>query len=146
VQQLEAGTAIVANQYKRSVKVEGNPAARSLVERIFQPVDREWRGIGVIPDSGLELRSDYQQFDARQYLDLAQFNLKDWNIDTSEDFLNSTPSENPCISGLILQGVKKPQDCPAFGTTCTPDHPLGAPMVSSEGACAAYYRYRSPIS
>lgn len=145
VQQLETGTAIVTNQYKRSVKAEGNPVARTLVETIFQPIDREWRGIGVIPHSGLELRSAYQQFDARQYLNLEQFNLQDWNIDTSPDFLSSTPTENPCISGLILQGIKKPQDCPAFGTTCTPDRPLGAPMVSSEGACAAYYRYRNPL-
>lgn len=146
VQQLEEGTAIVTNQYKRSVKSEGNPTARRLVETVFQPVDREWRGIGVIPESGLELRSSYRQFDARQYLDLAQFQATDWNLDLADPTVGLQDPQvnaNPCISGLILQGVKKPHNCPAFGTTCTPDHPLGAPMVSSEGACAAYYRYRS---
>ncbi|MEY2977232.1 MAG: hydrogenase formation protein HypD [Prochlorotrichaceae cyanobacterium] len=130
VSQLEEGKAIVTNQYKRSVKPEGNPTARQLIDTVFQPVDRDWRGIGVIPDSGLELRSAYQQFDARQYL------AANWETTLA------TAEENPCISGLVLRGVKKPQDCPAFGTACTPDHPLGAPMVSSEGACAAYYRYR----
>ena len=127
VQQLEAGTIKVENQYSRSVSLEGNLTAQKLVAKIFEPSPRQWRGIGTIPHSGLRLRPEYRQFDA-----LTQFKLSDEITEASPD----------CISGLILQGIKKPQQCPAFGTKCTPERPLGAPMVSSEGACAAYYRYR----
>ena len=126
VRQLESGCAEVENQYGRAVRREGNPAARSTVEQVFEVSNRTWRGIGEIPSSGLRLRGDYRRFDAEQR----------FPIDAGPV---SEPAE--CISGLVLQGVKKPGDCPAFGTRCTPEHPLGAPMVSSEGACAAYHLY-----
>ena len=131
--QLESGKAIVENQYSRSVKREGNPTAQSLMKEVFTPVDRNWRGIGIIPKSGLDLNPDYQSFNAR-----LRFDLK-------VDSIPKEPGPNTgleCIAGLILQGLKKPAECAAFRTLCTPEHPLGAPMVSSEGACAAYYRYR----
>jgi hydrogenase expression/formation protein HypD len=128
VRQLEAGRAEVENAYARAVRPEGNPAARSLLDRAFHPVDREWRGIGVIPKSGLGLRDELSAWDA------------------AKKFPASTPpaasAPSPCQSGLVLQGRIKPTACPEFGRTCTPEHPLGATMVSSEGACAAYYRYR----
>ncbi len=127
IKQLEAGTTKVENQYSRSVTWEGNQTAQKLVAEIFEPTERQWRGIGTIPDSGLRLRPEYRKFDA-----LNQFKLEDQVAEESSD----------CISGLILQGIKKPHQCPAFGKNCTPEHPLGAPMVSSEGACAAYYRYQ----
>jgi hydrogenase expression/formation protein HypD len=96
---------------------------------VFEVVPRQWRGIGEIPRSGLGLRGEYQEFDAARRFGVTQL----------------AAAESPeCISGLVLQGVKKPSECPAFGTRCTPEHPLGATMVSSEGACAAYYRYRRP--
>ncbi|MEB3828213.1 hydrogenase formation protein HypD [Phormidium sp. CCY1219] len=127
VKQLEENRHQVENQYKRSVRDTGNPTAQNLLRQVFEVVPRQWRGIGEIPQSGLGLRSDYAQFDAQTRFDLQEIRS----------------AESPeCISGLILQGVKKPHHCPAFGTRCTPEHPLGAPMVSSEGACAAYYRYR----
>ncbi|HEY9640530.1 MAG TPA: hydrogenase formation protein HypD [Coleofasciculaceae cyanobacterium] len=127
IQQLEAGRYQVENQYTRSVRPQGNPAAQELIQEVFAIGSRQWRGMGEIPESGLRLRDAYAEFDAEY-----RFNLP------------SSPAIEPtdCISGLILQGVKKPQECPAFGTRCTPESPLGAPMVSSEGACAAYYRYR----
>ena len=134
VQQLEAGTAQCQNQYARSVRDRGNPVAQQILQTVFEPTMRQWRGIGAIPKSGLGLRPDYAQFDALQRFDLR----------SHLPVPSSTPSE--CISGAILQGTKKPPECPAFGTRCTPEHPLGAPMVSSEGACAAYYRYRDPAS
>jgi hydrogenase expression/formation protein HypD len=127
VQQLEAGTAEVLNAYARSVRSAGNPAARALMAEIFQVVPRTWRGVGEIPQSGLGLRDAYAAFDAER-----RFGLTAMTVAESPD----------CRSGLILQGLLKPNACPAFGTTCTPEHPLGATMVSSEGACAAYYRYR----
>jgi hydrogenase expression/formation protein HypD len=127
VAQLEAGRAEVENAYTRAVRREGNEKARELITDVFQVVRRKWRGIGEIPHSGLGLREKYEEFDAERRFGVAG--------DTVEE-----PTE--CISGLILQGVKKPRECPAFGTRCTPDRPLGATMVSSEGACAAYYRYR----
>lgn len=116
----------VENQYARVVQREGNLYARQLIDEVFEVTDRQWRGVGVIPNSGYRLRAEYQQFDA-----LGRFSLTEHSVAVSSD----------CISGLILQGVKKPSQCPAFGTTCTPQHPLGATMVSSEGACAAYYHY-----
>jgi hydrogenase expression/formation protein HypD len=127
VHQLEQGRAEVENQYTRSVRKEGNRVAQNLMRRVFRIVPRKWRGVGEIPQSGLGLQPEYAAFDAE-----ARFGVLDRTLDE--------PAE--CISGLILQGIRKPHDCAAFGTTCTPEHPLGATMVSSEGACAAYYRYR----
>lgn len=128
VKQLEAGQAQVENQYARSVRQAGNKVAQQLMQGVFAIVPRQWRGIGNIPQSGLGLRDTYADFDATK-----RFNIE--SITTAES--------TECISGLILQGVKKPHECSAFDTRCTPEYPLGAPMVSSEGACAAYYRYRS---
>jgi hydrogenase expression/formation protein HypD len=127
VQQLEAGRAEVENQYSRAVRREGNLPAQDLIKKVFRVVPRKWRGIGEIPESGLGLREAYADFAAEQ-----RFGLTEHRVDE--------PAE--CIAGLILQGLKKPQECAAFGTRCTPEHPFGATMVSSEGACAAYYRYR----
>jgi len=123
---LEEGRPEVGNQYTRSVRREGNVPAQQLIQQVFEVTDRAWRGIGVIPRSGLRLRGEYADFDAEQRFDVAEM-----AVEESPD----------CIAGLILQGRKKPPQCPAFGSRCTPEHPLGAPMVSSEGACAAYYRY-----
>jgi len=127
VAQLEAGNATVENCYARSVRAVGNPAAITAIETVFQVSDQTWRGIGTLPASGLTLRSRFTQFDAAHRFGVQHL---------------SAPEPEICQSGAILRGVKKPPECPAFGTTCTPEHPLGAPMVSSEGACAAYYRYR----
>ena len=134
VTQLEEGRIEVENQYVRSVRREGNQQAKAVVDEVFEVVPRIWRGIGEIARSGLRLRSAYGDWDAavRFQNDLAQFG--DMGKEDSE-----------CQSGLVLQGLMKPTDCPAFGTRCTPERPLGAPMVSSEGACAAYYRYRNHI-
>ena len=129
VQQLEAGKAEVENQYKRSVEEQGNIPAQQLIREVFEVTSRDWRGIGEIPRSGLKLRDKYGQFDAQK-----RFNL--------QSIPSAFAEPSPCISGEIMQGVKKPHQCPAFSGECTPEHPLGAPMVSSEGACAAYYRYR----
>jgi hydrogenase expression/formation protein HypD len=126
VRQLEEGRAEVENQYVRSVRRSGNEPAQDLVARVFQLVDRAWRGIGEIPSSGLGLREEFSEFDAEKRFDLS-------SIRTSE------PAE--CMAGDVLRGRIKPFECAAFGTTCTPERPLGAPMVSSEGACAAYYNY-----
>ncbi len=127
VRQLEEGRAEVENQYTRSVRRGGNEPAQQLVSQVFHVTPRNWRGIGLIAESGLALRPPYDVLDA-----MRRFKL-------SERCLNETTE---CISGLVLQGLKKPDECPAFGTRCTPDHPLGATMVSSEGACAAYFHYR----
>ena len=127
VKQLEEGRAEVENQYARAVRREGNRPAQALIADVFEIVPRKWRGIGEIPRSGLGLRPRYRRFDAELKFGVAHL--------TEEE-----PSA--CISGQILQGLKKPHECPAFGADCTPEHPLGATMVSSEGACAAYYRYR----
>ncbi len=126
VRQLEAGRHEVENGYARVVTEAGNRPAQDLIQQVFEPCDRKWRGIGVIPDSGWRLRAEFADFDAEQRFDVGAINTK----------------ESPlCISGLVLQGRRKPDECPAFGQACTPEHPLGATMVSSEGACAAYYRY-----
>jgi len=126
VQRLEAGEAGVGNAYARVVTQEGNRPAQELIGRVFENCDRKWRGIGVIPDSGWRLRPEFAAFDAERRFDVAAI----------------TPQESPlCIAGEILQGLKKPLDCPAIGAQCTPESPLGATMVSAEGACAAYYRY-----
>ncbi len=129
VKQLEEGRAEVENQYSRSVRREGNLLAQELIRRVFTVTPRKWRGVGEIPASGLGLAPEYADFDAQGRFGLAGA--------TAEE-----PAE--CIAGLILQGLKKPPECEAFGTRCTPEHPLGATMVSSEGACAAYFRYRRP--
>jgi hydrogenase expression/formation protein HypD len=129
IKQLESGRAEVENQYARSVRRQGNVSAQTLIQDVFEVIPRQWRGIGEIPQSGFGLRAKYAQFDAKNRFDLSQI---------------SSQESPECISGLIMQGVKKPQECSAFGKHCTPEHPLGAPMVSSEGACAAYYRYRQP--
>ncbi len=130
LRQLEAGRAEVENQYARSVTEPGNRAAQQLMAQVFQMVPRGWRGLGTLPQSGLGLREAYRELDAQ-----VRFG------DRLQAGAGAAP-ETPCISGLVLQGLKKPPDCPAFGTRCRPEHPLGAPMVSTEGACAAYYRYR----
>ncbi len=126
VRQLEAGRAEVENQYARTVTRDGNEIARLAIADVFEVTDRKWRGIGAIPKSGYKIRWEYRDHDADRL-----FEVED--IDTAE------PAA--CISGLVLRGLKKPSDCPAFGTTCTPRTPLGATMVSAEGACAAYYQY-----
>jgi hydrogenase expression/formation protein HypD len=127
VWQLETGRAEVENCYARVVRDEGNPAAIDQIQRVFQTVHRKWRGIGEIPHSGWALREPFARFDADRRFEVQGI--------TAEE-----PAE--CVAGEVLQGHKKPFECPAFGVTCTPDRPLGAPMVSAEGACAAYYRYR----
>jgi hydrogenase expression/formation protein HypD len=126
VRQLEASEARVENQYARAVRQEGNPASKKLVDEVFETCDRQWRGFGIIPKSGLKLSYEYREFDAERRFEVD-------TIDAHESPL--------CISGQILKGLKKPHDCPAFGKACTPMRPLGATMVSSEGACAAYHAY-----
>ena len=127
IRQLEAGRAEVENAYARSVRREGNRPAQAIINQVFEPCDRPWRGIGVIPHSGYRFREAYSEYDAeRRFPDIQ-------TIATQESSL--------CLSGLVLQGLKKPNQCPAFGKECTPQTPLGATMVSAEGACAAYYRY-----
>lgn len=126
IRQLEAGKAAVENQYPRVVNRDGNRMAQDLVNKVFEVCDRKWRGVGLIPKSGYKLRWDFREHDAERL-----FEVKD--IDTQEPAI--------CVSGLVLRGIKKPHDCPAFGKQCTPDSPLGATMVSAEGACAAYYAY-----
>jgi hydrogenase expression/formation protein HypD len=126
VRRLEAGEAGVDNQYSRVVSRLGNPAARQLVWSVFEVCDRQWRGIGSIPKSGLRLRWELRELDAERRFEVGAM---------------ETLEPAACISGQVLRGLKKPHDCPAFGATCTPEHPLGATMVSAEGACAAYYAY-----
>ncbi len=126
IEQLEQGKCQVINQYRRCVKEEGNRTAQAVMHQVFEVVDCCWRGIGMIPKSGLGLRKSYADYDAA-----LRFPLK----------AAVAPKDNGCLSGLILQGKKKPAECPLFGKTCTPQNPLGAPMVSNEGACAAYYHY-----
>ena len=131
VRQLEAGRHEVENAYGRAVTFEGNIPAQRVLEQVFEVRDRQWRGIGLIPASGWGLRAEYAEFDAERRWDVSDIH----------------PQESPlCIAGQILQGLKKPHDCPAFGIQCTPESPLGATMVSSEGACAAYYRYGRHLS
>ena len=127
VKQLEEGRAEVENQYSRSVTRQGNAPAMAMMRRVFRVVPRKWRGIGEIPFSGFTLQEEFAAHDAER-----RFGVADVRAEESTE----------CLSGLIMQGLKKPHDCPAFGTRCTPQRPLGATMVSNEGACAAYYRYR----
>jgi hydrogenase expression/formation protein HypD len=126
--QLEAGTCDVTNEYKRSVTLEGNVGARKAIDEVFGVTDQEWRGIGVIANSGLSLRREYEAFDAEKRFSLS-----------------GKPSAvtSQCMAGQVLQGRIKPFQCNAFGTVCTPENPLGAPMVSHEGACASYYHFNN---
>jgi hydrogenase expression/formation protein HypD len=126
VRQLESGRAEVENQYTRSVRREGNLPARAVLREVFEVCDRKWRGIGPIPGSGFRVSTRFAAFDAERRFPVGGV---------------TTEEPSVCIAGLVLRGQKKPSDCPAFGAICTPERPLGAPMVSSEGACAAYYHY-----
>lgn len=126
VKQLENGQHEVTNAYSRAVTRQGNQAAQAMIARVYRERDRQWRGIGVIPDSGWGLRPEFADFDAEKRFRIGHIQTQESNV---------------CIAGRILQGLKKPPDCPAFGILCTPSNPLGATMVSSEGACNAYYRY-----
>jgi len=126
VRQLEEGRAAVENQYARAVSRDGNPAARDLVFEVFEVADRKWRGVGSIPKSGYRIRYEYREHDAERLFEVEEI---------------TTNESTACISGLVLRGLKKPSDCGAFGKECTPQRPLGATMVSAEGACAAYYQY-----
>ncbi len=127
IKQLEEKRYEVENQYSRTVQEKGNLPAQDLIKQVFKVVHRKWRGVGEIPQSGLGLNDEYTEYDAE-----IKFSVEDITAEESPE----------CIAGLVLQGLKKPHDCSVFGTKCTPEKPLGAPMVSSEGACAAYYRYR----
>ena len=127
VKQLESNTYTVENEYKRLVRKDGNVPAQNTVNEIFEITDRAWRGIGEIPESGLKIREKYAQYDADKI-----FKLEDYKIEEPK----------VCISGEIMQGLKRPSQCPAFGKECVPENPLGAPMVSNEGACNAYFRYK----
>lgn len=131
VRQLEAGRAEVENAYGRAVTYEGNGPAQKVIDTVFAKQDRKWRGIGRIAESGWGLRPAFAAFDAEQRFDVSGIRPEEPAV---------------CIAGLILQGLRKPHDCPAFGRECTPEHPLGATMVSNEGACAAYYRYRGELA
>ncbi len=131
IKQLENNRAEVFNAYGRVVSKEGNIPAQKLLSEVFEIVDRKWRGIGVIPKSGFKLKDIYSEFDAEKLFDVGEIEQQESQF---------------CISGEILQGIKKPQECSAFGKECTPEHPLGAPMVSSEGACAAYFHYYKRIN
>ena len=126
VRQLEEGRAVVENAYSRVVTERGNVPAQEIIKKVFEPCDRGWRGIGEIPMSGLGLRKEFAEFNAEERFDVGAIKTRESEI---------------CIAGQILRGTKKPPECPAFGTLCNQDHPLGATMVSSEGACAAYLRY-----
>lgn len=127
VKQLEEARADGENQYARSVRREGNIPARKLMAEVFEVTERAWRGLGMISSSGYKLTEAYADFDAGRVFDIAEIQAE----------------ESPlCIAGLVLQGLKNPYGCSAFGQQCTPERPLGAPMVSSEGACAAYFQYR----
>ncbi|TFH39494.1 MAG: hydrogenase formation protein HypD [Bacteroidia bacterium] len=128
VRNLETGKAEVSNEYRRSVTFEGNRKAQEVVSKVFEKTDQSWRGIGLIPASGLGLRNEYSAFDASRIFPLEEINPVEPEI---------------CIAGEILQGKRKPVECKAYGTLCTPENPLGAPMVSHEGACSAYYRYKN---
>ena len=126
IAQLEKGVAKLENQYARVVLEEGNQQAKKIVHEVFEVSDRAWRGIGVLPGSGFTLRAAYKNFDADLKFELNPI---------------ESPAQNQCIAGQILKGLKKPRQCPEFGINCTPEKPIGAPMVSSEGACAAYYNF-----
>jgi hydrogenase expression/formation protein HypD len=124
---LETNQIKIENAYSRVVSYEGNQAAQAMINQVYQSIDMKWRGIGVIPQSGWGLRPEFDEFNAEKKFDVGDIVAQESEV---------------CIAGQILQGLKKPIDCPAFGTLCNPQNPLGATMVSSEGACAAYYRYK----
>jgi hydrogenase expression/formation protein HypD len=126
VRQLEHGRAEVENQYARAVSRDGNREAQKMIARVFELCDRGWRGVGVIPNSGYKLAYEFRDYDAGRIFEVDEIRTREPAV---------------CISGQVLTGIKKPHDCPAFGTQCTPQTPLGATMVSAEGACAAYYNY-----
>jgi hydrogenase expression/formation protein HypD len=131
VKQLEEGRAEVENQYARAVTYDGNKPAQQLIAQVFEVTDRQWRGIGMIPASGFKLQTEFTTYDAELKFEVSGITAEESAV---------------CIAGEIMQGLKKPHDCPAFGRECTPERPIGAPMVSSEGACAAYYQYgRAPV-
>lgn len=132
VRQLEAGLADVVNAYPRSVRTEGNLSARQIIEQVYEVTDQSWRGLGDIPQSGYRLKTNWRQYDAAQRFDCRHRTCMNQQVE--------------CHAGEVLSGRKRPTDCPSFASRCTPESPLGAPMVSSEGACAAYYRYRLPMS
>jgi hydrogenase expression/formation protein HypD len=131
VKQLEAGEAKLDNQYVRAVSYQGNLPAQKIMTEVFEISDQKWRGLGEIPQSGLRMREEYTSYDANLL-----FELEEMSVDE--------PAE--CVSAQVLMGLKKPTDCAAFGKRCTPENPLGAPMVSSEGACAAYFHYRRHLA
>ncbi|MFM7844648.1 MAG: hydrogenase formation protein HypD [Planctomycetota bacterium] len=135
VKQLEAGSAAVDNSYSRCVQPEGNLSAREWLQQVFTVVDRRWRGLGMIPASGWGLSERFREWDALQ-------RWPDLDAEKHAETAELEPAAGDCLSGLILQGLRKPHECPEFGLRCTPDQPLGATMVSAEGACAAYYHYR----
>ena len=126
VRQLEQGQAEVENQYARAVSPDGNTDAQRMIRRVFEVCDRSWRGIGVIRNSGYRLNDEFRDHDAERIFEVGPIHA---------------PEPAICISGQVLKGLKKPHDCPAFGRGCTPQNPLGATMVSAEGACAAYFNY-----
>jgi hydrogenase expression/formation protein HypD len=130
VRQLEKGEYKLENQYSRVVPPKGNPEAQKIIEQVFEVSDREWRGIGNIPMSGYEMRAAFSAFDANK-----KFNVN----------IEKVPESEECIAGLVLKGIKKPFECPQFGKKCKPQSPMGAPMVSSEGACAAYYHFSQAL-
>ncbi|MBI9048413.1 MAG: hydrogenase formation protein HypD [Anaerolineaceae bacterium] len=130
IKQLESGKVNVENAYSRVVTHDGNKAAQTMINQVYQPMDMKWRGIGMIPQSGWGLRPEFDAFNAEKKFDVGDINTRESEV---------------CIAGQILQGLKKPVDCPAFGTICNPQNPLGATMVSSEGACAAYFRYKAHL-
>jgi len=131
VRQLENGEAKVENQYTRMVKEEGNRAAQDTIFEVFEVTDRLWRGMDIIPRSGYEVKEKYAAFDAKKKFDIS---------------IPEAPENGECIAGAIMKGIKKPYDCPHFGKKCKPENPLGAPMVSSEGACAAYYHFSEMVN
>jgi hydrogenase expression/formation protein HypD len=126
IRQLETGHVAVENQYSRAVNRDGNLPAHELMWRVFEVCDQQWRGVGMLPESGYRLRHEFRHYDAARRFAVQEI---------------ATQESSVCISGQILTGLKKPHECPAFGSTCTPQQPLGATMVSAEGACAAYYTY-----
>ncbi len=130
VKQLEAGTYNVENQYTRIVKKQGNIEAQKIINTVYETGDQVWRGIGKIPNSGWHLKKEFKKYDADVKFDIS---------------IDETPENEVCIAGDVMKGIQKPFQCPAFGKTCTPQNPLGAPMVSSEGACAAYYNFKDMI-
>jgi hydrogenase expression/formation protein HypD len=140
VELLESAAIQVANEYGRSVRRGGNPQAQQMVDSVYEPTDQSWRGFGVVPGGGVQLRPEFRAFDARErFADL--MTQKESSERTAA--LHSSPAlTDRCRAGEVLSGRLKPCDCPEYGHSCSPDHPLGAPMVSSEGACAAYFRYR----